>query len=150
MTSKTIYTLLAATLCFLQANGKVTMPKMFSDGMVLQQKSQASLWGWADKGRTVKITTSWDKKRHTTKSAHDGKWKCAIPTPEAGGPYTITLDDGEKTIISDILIGEVWMCSGQSNMEMTMKGFKGQPVEGVLISSVHRWAKSQVSRPKEL
>lgn len=137
MTSKTIYTLLAATICFLQANGKVTMPKMFSDGMVLQQKSQASLWGWADKGRTVKITTSWNKRTYKATADAEGRWRQAVSTPEAGGPYTITFNDGEKTVIGDVLIGEVWVCSGQSNMEMQMKGFKAQPVEGANIDVMH-------------
>ena len=122
----------ALLLGILTTTAKVTLPKIFGDGMVLQRETQVNIWGEARHYAMVKITTSWDNKRHTTKSARDGKWKCAIPTPEAGGPYTITLDDGEKTIIRDILIGEVWVCSGQSNMEMTMKGFKGQPVEGAI------------------
>ena len=58
-----------------------------------------------------------------------GAWKLALSTPSAGGPYTITFDDGKLTEIRDILMGELWLCSGQSNMEMPMKGFKNQPVE---------------------
>src|SRR5690606_19965390 len=60
----------------------------------------------------------------------NGKWKLKISTPVAGGPYNIELDDGDKLVLTDILIGEVWFCGGQSNMEMPMKGFKGQPIIG--------------------
>lgn len=137
MNKKTICTLLAvATLC-LQATARVTLPKMFAPGMVLQRETQANLWGWADKGATVKITTSWDKHTYKTTAGADGRWRLAIGTPEAGGPYTITLSDGEKTIIDNVLIGEVWICSGQSNMEMQMKGFKAQPVEGAIADVMH-------------
>ena len=137
MNKKTICTLLAAATLCLQATARVTLPKMFAPGMVLQRETQANLWGWADKGATVKITTSWDKHTYKTTAGADGRWRQAIGTPEAGGPYTITLSDGEKTIIDNVLIGEVWICSGQSNMEMQMKGFKAQPVEGAITDVMH-------------
>ncbi|MFR8322940.1 MAG: sialate O-acetylesterase [Bacteroides thetaiotaomicron] len=60
----------------------------------------------------------------------NGQWTLALPTPEAGGPYTITFSDGEELTLKISLIGEVWFCSGQSNMEMPVKGFRGQPVYG--------------------
>ena len=138
----------ALMLGILTTTAKVTLPKIFGDGMVLQRETQVNIWGEARHDAIVKITTSWDKKRHITKSARDGKWKCAIPTPEAGGPYTITLDDGEKTIIRDILIGEVWVCSGQSNMEMTMKGFKGQPVEGAIEDGLRSLDRGWLAKPR--
>ena len=137
MNKKTICTLLAAATLCLQATARVTLPKMFAPGMVLQRETQANLWGWADKGATVKITTSWDKHTYKTTAGADGRWRQAVGTPEAGGPYSITLSDGEKTIIDNVLIGEVWICSGQSNMEMQMKGFKAQPVEGAIADVMH-------------
>ncbi len=119
------------------AAAKVTLPKIFSDGMVMQRETTANLWGTAKASSTVKITTSWDKKTYVAKSGNDGKWRTSLKTPKAGGPYSITLSDGEKTEINDILIGEVWICSGQSNMEMPMKGFKNQPVDNSLTDILH-------------
>ena len=119
------------------ASAEMVLPKMFSDGMVLQRETQANLWGEARKNSTVKITTSWNQKTYTAKTDRDGRWKQAVTTPEAGGPYSIIFDDGEKTVLQDILIGEVWICSGQSNMEMQMKGFKAQPVEGAIGDCLH-------------
>ena len=98
--------------------------------MVLQQQTECNLWGTADKGQTVKITTSWDQKTYLVKAGKDGKFEVKVQTPEAGGPYEITFNDGKAVTLHNILIGEVWICAGQSNMEMQMKGFKQQPVEG--------------------
>lgn len=119
------------------ASAKVTLPRIFSNGMVMQQQTEANLWGTAKANATVKITTSWNKKTITTKTDNDGKWKVSITTPSAGGPYSITFNDGEKTVVNDILMGELWICSGQSNMEMPMKGFKNQPVENAVEDILH-------------
>lgn len=103
--------------------GKVVLPSIFSDNMVLQQKTNAPVWGQAKVNTTVKLNTSWDGKTYSSKADETGKWKIIIRTPEAGGPYKITISDGEKRLLNNILIGEVWVCSGQSNMEMPLKGF---------------------------
>ncbi|MEI9956016.1 MAG: hypothetical protein WDM90_06855 [Ferruginibacter sp.] len=108
----------------------VQLPSFFSNGMVLQQQTNASLWGWAKPAATIKVTTSWDKKNYTTITDAKGKWSVKVTTPVAGGPYFITFSDGEPMTIKNILIGEVWLCSGQSNMEMPMKGFKDQAIVG--------------------
>ena len=113
-----------------QLNAKVTLPSFFSDYMVLQQKTEASIWGWAKSNSTVQLTSSWNKKKYTVQSDQSGKWKLKITTPEAGGPYEMTISDGEAITLHNILIGEVWFCSGQSNMEMPMKGFRDQPIKG--------------------
>jgi sialate O-acetylesterase len=109
---------------------KVQLPAFFSDGMVLQQQTEASLWGWSKPGATISINTSWNKKGYNAKADDKGKWMLKVATPIAGGPYTITISDGEPLTIKNILIGEVWFCSGQSNMEMPMKGFRDQPIKG--------------------
>ena len=129
--------LILCILSGMMASAKVVLPKMFSDGMVLQREAQANLWGTARKSATVTITTSWDKKKYLSKTDGNGQWRQSITTPKAGGPYAITLSDGETITLSDILIGEVWVCSGQSNMEMQMKGFKAQPVEGAITDGLH-------------
>jgi sialate O-acetylesterase len=122
-----LYTLVFALLPSV-VKSEVKLPALFSDHMVLQQQSNVAIWGWAKKGSTVTVTASWSKKASTTKTDTAGKWKIFITTPGAGGPYKITVTDGMPLLLDDIMIGEVWLCSGQSNMEMPMKGFKGQPV----------------------
>lgn len=98
--------------------------------MVLQQQSNAAIWGWAKAGSSIKINTSWNKKKYTAITNANGKWMIKVVTPSAGGPYAISISDGELVTIQNIFIGEVWLCSGQSNMEMAMKGFKDQPIIG--------------------
>lgn len=112
------------------AEGKILLPAFFSDNMVLQQKSETAIWGWTRSGATVSVTTSWNRKKYTAKTDAAGKWKIMISTPAAGGPYEITISDGSPVVLHNVLIGEVWLCSGQSNMEMPMKGFRDQPVDG--------------------
>ena len=116
-----------------QIRAEVKMPRLFTDGMVLQRDSKPNLWGTAKAGATVKIRTTWNGKTVETKAGKDGKWKAQVETGEAGGPYEIVLSDGQEKKISNVLIGEVWVCSGQSNMEMTMEGYKGQVVEGAIV-----------------
>ena len=83
------------------------------------------------------MKTGWDGKTYTTTAAADGKWKLAVETPVAGGPYDLTISDGQPLTLKNVLIGEVWVCSGQSNMEMPMKGFKMQPVEGANMDAAY-------------
>ena len=118
-------------------SAKVVLPKIFASGMVMQQQTDANLWGEAKADAMVKIATSWNKKTVSVKAGNDGKWTAKIQTPAAGGPYSITFNDGEKTVIDNILVGELWICSGQSNMEMPMKGFKNQPVENAVEDILH-------------
>lgn len=112
------------------AFAKVKPASIFTDHMVLQQQSNVALWGWAKPSANVKITTSWNKKTYTASADAKGKFKIKVATPSAGGPFEISFNDGELLVIKDILIGEVWFCGGQSNMEMPMKGFKSQPIIG--------------------
>ncbi|MDU1890340.1 MAG: sialate O-acetylesterase [Dysgonomonas sp.] len=100
---------------------QLSMPAFFSDNMILQQQSDAPIWGKANPGSVVKITTSWDKKKYETSSDKDGNWKILVKTPAAGGPYSISITAaGTSVELRNVLIGEVWICSGQSNMEMTL------------------------------
>ena len=111
------------------ANAKVRLPQFFSDNMVLQQQTECNLWGWAEPGKKVQVTTSWDKKSYMMTARKDGYFSVKVKTPQAGGPYSITFRDGDAVILNNVMMGEVWICSGQSNMEMPMKGYKAQPVE---------------------
>lgn len=121
-----VITLLLASF---QINAKIKLPALFSDNMMLQQKSNAPMWGWAEKNGNLTIKTSWNSKIYKAKADAQGKWKVDLQTPVAGGPFTIEVKEGtEKVSVKNVLIGEVWLCSGQSNMEMPLKGFQGQPV----------------------
>ncbi len=119
----------ALLLCF-GAGAKVTLPHVFSDYMVLQQKTAVAFWGTAKEGAKVTITPSWTKTKTVVTADSEGKWEARLQTPAAGGPYEVVLSDGEKTVFSNVLVGEVWFCSGQSNMQMPVRGFGAQPVEG--------------------
>ncbi|MGX5687829.1 sialate O-acetylesterase [Arcticibacter tournemirensis] len=128
--SKTTYTFLfffCASLCL---KAQVKLPSIFTDDMVLQQQSQVPVWGWAKEGSAVTVSTSWDGKRYSVKADKAGRWRATVSTPSAGGPYELTISDGTSVKLSNIMIGEVWLCTGQSNMEMPLKGFKGQPIIG--------------------
>ena len=130
-------------VCGLNAQAKVELPSFFSDNMVLQQQTECNIWGKADTGKSVVVITSWDKKSYSAKVDDNGDFLVKVKTPEAGGPYDITfaLATISKSsaassgmaydcTLHNVMIGEVWICSGQSNMEMLMKGYKAQPVEG--------------------
>lgn len=95
------------------------LPAIISNHAVLQQSANVKLWGWAQSGSTVKIICSWNPSDTVkTEPQKDWTWQTYVKTPKAGGPYTITfISDAQKVVIDDILIGEVWLCSGQSNME---------------------------------
>lgn len=102
---------------------KVKLPAVFSDNMVLQQKNKAAIWGQAEPGRSVTLATTWSTEKYTANADQKGKWKIIMSTPAYGGPYTITISDGEELTLNNVLIGEVWLCSGQSNMEMPLAGW---------------------------
>ena len=122
---------LAAVMALaLVSEAEVRMPAFFSDNMVLQRETDVRLWGDAKPNSTVEITPGWDGKVYKTKAGKDGKWNISVPTVKAGGPYTLTVSDGTPLTLENVMLGEVWLCSGQSNMEMPMKGFKNQPVDG--------------------
>jgi sialate O-acetylesterase len=111
-------------------SAKVTLPSLFGDNMVLQQRSNVKVWGWSGPNASVEVTASWGGSG-TTKSDKEGNWFITIATPAASfTPYTITVIDGDPVTINNVLIGEVWLCSGQSNMEMTFTGIWGSPVVG--------------------
>jgi sialate O-acetylesterase len=100
---------------------KIELPAIISPYMVLQQNTTIKLWGKSTLSANVVINCSWEDENHTVTCRNDGKWDVCIKTPSAGGPYKITISDAEdKTEINHVLIGEVWFCSGQSNMEFPM------------------------------
>ena len=128
---KKILWMLALVLLSVSAQAKVRLPHILGDRMILQQNTEARLWGWAKAGKTVKVTTSWNDAVYTAKAGKDGKWMVKVTTPAASyQPLSITFDDDDLLTLNDVLAGEVWVCAGQSNMEMPVKGFGNCPVEG--------------------
>ena len=106
--------------------------KIFSDNMVLQQQSNAPIWGWAEPNAKVVVKASWASKAYTAKADAEGAWQVEVATPAYGGPYIVNVSSGKEHVeLKDVLIGEVWICSGQSNMEMPISGYVrySQPVE---------------------
>lgn len=133
---KLLLLFLGVILCHLvlaqnNKNQSIKLPPLFSDHSVLQQKTKAEIWGKTAPHTKVTIRGSWGKKAKA-KSDKNGNWKTKIKTPKAGGPYQISISNKkEKITLTDVMIGEVWLCSGQSNMEMPLKGFlPNEPIEG--------------------
>lgn len=108
------------------------LPDQLGNHAVLQQNADVKLWGWAAPGATVIATPSWSGRKVSTQADGNGCWTLYVATPAGSyDKHSITFAEGkEKKTIDDILVGEVWFCSGQSNMEMPMQGFHAQPVEG--------------------
>ena len=96
---------------------QISLPDIYGDHMVLQQKTSIKIWGWGTPLEKVKLQTSWDQKTYETETNNLAKWQIDIQTPAAGGPFQIKLNGYNEVLLDDILIGEVWLASGQSNME---------------------------------
>lgn len=125
------------------AAGKVVPSNMIGDNMVLQQNADVRLWGSADPGARLTVTTSWSDAPATCTTDNRGNWELTVKTPNASfKPQTVTISDGTPLTLNDVLIGEVWLASGQSNMEMPLKGFGGCNIEGGTdeIAASGRWA----------
>lgn len=120
-------------ICILSsiALADVKLSSMFTDNMVMQQRTNAAVWGWADAGEKVTVKASWQKKGQTVKADIDGSWSVKIKTPKAGGPYELEVVGKNAITLKNVLIGEVWLASGQSNMEMCLGNQDGWN-EGVL------------------
>ena len=100
---------------------KVSVPAIFGDHMVMQKETKVSVWGWAKTNEEVKVIPSWDKQAvYEYKVGTDARWMFDIATPKAGGPHTLTIKGHNTIIIEDIMMGEVWLGSGQSNMEWSL------------------------------
>ena len=115
--------LVLAATGVLSVKAQPVLSPLFSDNMVIQQQTEAPIWGETKAGRRVSVTTSWDGQSVSTTADVQGCWRITLHTPKAGGPYTITVNDGKKVTLRNVMVGEVWLCSGQSNMEMPIDGW---------------------------
>lgn len=96
------------------------LPAVIGSGMVLQRDTEVSLWGWSDPGREVTVEAGWSGATARASCDPSGRFEVRLATGAAGGPHRLTFRAGEERVIEDVLLGEVWICSGQSNMEMTV------------------------------
>ncbi|HEY4335923.1 MAG TPA: sialate O-acetylesterase [Puia sp.] len=115
---------MSALLCFfiLCASGQVRLPQLISDGMVLQRDQPIAIWGWAAKGEKVKVRFGGESRSASADTA--GRWSVQFPARTAGGPFALEVSASNRLVVNDILIGDVWFCSGQSNMVLPMERVK--------------------------
>lgn len=106
----------------LNISANVSLNNLFSDHMVIQRETKIPVWGWADPNEKIVVETTWGEKEETFALA-DGTWEIILKTPKAGGPFKITVTGKNKIVINDVLSGEVWLCTGQSNMDFAMAKF---------------------------
>ena len=97
-----------------QTYSQVRLPGLVRDSMILQRDARINIWGWASKNEKIKI--KFNGKNYKTTTGADGKWLVELPAMKAGGPYTMEISGSNKIFLREILIGDVWFCSGQSNM----------------------------------
>ncbi len=129
----TVFLISFLTLIGCQSHSNLKLPALIGDNMLLQQKTTAKIWGKASPGNKINVSASWNSKGRVI-AGKDGKWMVNLTTPEAGGPYTIAISANDTTItVKNVLIGEVWFCSGQSNMEMPLAGWP--PVDTIMHSA---------------
>jgi len=96
------------------AISQVKLPRVIRDSMILQRDAKVNIWGWAAKGE--KVTVAFNGKTYRTTTGDEGKWQVQLDATKAGGPYTMQISGKNKIVIQQILMGDVWFCSGQSNM----------------------------------
>jgi len=117
-----LFAIIAALCLHQQAIANVRLPSVIGSHMVLQQQSEVNLWGWSDPQEKITIQVPWDTTHYTVLGTRDAVWKIKIKTPAAGGPYSITITGRNTIVLEDVLVGEVWLCGGQSNMEWNVNG----------------------------
>lgn len=107
----------------------VRLPAVLSDNLVLQRETDVTLWGWAEPGETVTVRSEAFKGEGDTTAGADGRWKLKLATGPAGGPFRVTIAGRNTRVLENVLVGEVWLCAGQSNMEWTVGPVIGAGVE---------------------
>lgn len=128
------HALLLACIFAVSAHAELTLPALISDNMVVQQNQQVNIWGWATPGERVTVIPSWDHTGSGVAVVADagGRWRSKLQTPVASATkHTLVIKGGERTIVvRNVLVGEIWLCSGQSNMAKQMRGSANEPIKG--------------------
>lgn len=117
---KKIWLSLLLVSSVIPAFADVRLPAIIGSHMVLQQSTQATLWGWCEPGEKIIVRPSWDTTTYSATGTSGASWMVTVQTPKAGGAYNIAIKGNNAINLEDVLIGEVWLCSGQSNMEMNV------------------------------
>lgn len=149
-----VVALLSLCTVALPTDAKVKLPALISDGMVLQREQPVRVWGTADAGEAVKV--KWQKKTYTAVTAEDGKWSVTLPPTKAGGPYLMQVNEIQ---LKDILVGDVWLCSGQSNMELPVSrvtdlfadeiaSYENEKIRHITVPKVYNFHAPQADMPQ--
>jgi len=139
--------------CSLQASTPISLNALFSDGMVLQRDIELPVWGTA--APDVKVTVNFLKQSVTTTADSDGRWQVRLAPVEAGGPHVMTVSAASTTLtVKDVLVGDVWICSGQSNMQFTMASADGyqEELQSADYPNIRQFTvgrKPSVNKPRE-
>jgi len=133
-----IYFILLSFLSFNRFSlfANVRLPAIIGSHMVLQQKTAVTIWGWCDAGEKIKLKAGWDTTTYTVTGSSSAKWSIEIETPVAGGPYQLTINGSNQIVLEDVMVGEVWICSGQSNMEMSVNW--GLPYQDEVTNAIDK------------
>ena len=127
---KKILSFLFLSLIHLQLNATIKLPMILSDNMVLQQKSVVKIWGTSTTKKNITVRVSWTNTLFSCKAKPDGSWELSLFTPKGTfEKQSIIISDGTPLTLKNVLIGEVWLCAGQSNMAMTFSGYRNQPIQ---------------------
>ncbi len=122
--SETMVLIFSGVLLLVNADAAladIKLPAVISDNMVLQGNKKVSIWGWAEPGEEVMVSVSWHRMKWAVTADKDGKWMFKMNSPKMGGPYEMTIIGKNTITLKNIMVGEVWVCSGQSNMQMSVK-----------------------------
>jgi sialate O-acetylesterase len=103
-------------------NAQIKLPRLISDGMILQRDTKTNIWGWASPNENIEL--DFKGKKYKTTTSEEGKWSIQLPSQKGGGPFEMTLKASNTIVLKNILFGDVWLCSGQSNMELPMDRLK--------------------------
>lgn len=117
---KNILSLVCLVFISISVFANVRLPAIIGSHMVLQQNSKVNIWGWSDPVEKIIVKASWDTTTYHTEGTSGGKWNIELQTPNGGGPYTISINGNNSILLEDVMVGEVWVCGGQSNMEMNV------------------------------
>jgi sialate O-acetylesterase len=116
------FTLFAIWILPQAISANVKLNALFANRMVVQQNYEIPMWGWADPMEKITIEASWGAKAEAIANV-DSSWRVKLKTPKAGGPFEVTITGKNKIVLEDVLAGEVWLCTGQSNMDFAMEKF---------------------------
>ena len=138
---KRILLTVLAALSSVSLLAKVELTPLFSDNMVFQQSCKAPVWGKAAPGAVVTVTPSWNGKSYRATAGPDGNWSVKIDTPKGGfKKYSVTISDGDPLVLQNVLVGEVWLASGQSNMQMPVESWRAVRTNQEDIAGAARYA----------